>query len=239
MGSKGGKKHLKKLAAPKKIKILRKDTKWTVKGNPGAHKLTESVPLTVVIRDYLGYAKTAKEAEKIIKEKKVMIDKKIEIEPKRTVGFMDLIDLPLLKEQYRVTLDNKGRIMIKKINKPVDFKLSRIKSKKKLKTGITQLNLHDNKNMLVKNDTYKIGDTIKIKLPEMKIEKHLKLEKGNLAYITKGKHAGKTGEITKIQKGTLQIKPLVTIKKGDKEYTTRQANIFIIGEKKPELEAIK
>lgn len=239
MGRKGGKGHLKKLAAPKKIKILRKNTKWTVRGNPGAHKLTESVPLTTIIRDYLGYAKTAKEAEKIIKEKKVMVDKKIATEPKRTVGFMDLIDLPLLKEQYRITLDNKGRIIIKKIKKPVNFKLSKIKSKKKLKKGVTQLNFHDNKNILVKNDTYKVGDVIKIKLPEMKIEKHLKLEKGNLAYITKGRHAGKTGEIIKIQKGTLQIKPLVTIKKENEEYTTRKNNIFIIGEKKPELETIE
>ncbi len=239
MGSKGGKNHLKRLATPKKVKILRKNTVWTVRGNPGAHKLTESVPLTTIIRDYLGYAKTAKEAEKIIKEKKVLIDKKPETNPKRTVGFMDLIDIPLTKEQYRVTLDNKGRIILKKIEKPTDFKLVKIKGKKILKKGTTQLNLHDNRNILVKNDTYKVGDVLKIKLPNQEIEKHLKMEKGNIAYITKGKHAGKTGKITNIEKGTLQRKPLVTIKKDEQEFTTRKDNIFIIGEKTSELETIE
>jgi len=239
MARKGGKTHLKRLATPKKVKIIRKNATWTVRGKPGAHKLTESVPLVTIIRDYLGYAKTAKEAEKIIKEKKVLIDKKAVTEPKRTVGFMDLLDIPLIKEQYRVALDHKGRIVLKKIEKPADFKLVKIKGKKMLKSGKTQLNFHDNKNMLVKNDTYKVGDVLKIKLPELKIEKHLKLEEGNLAYVTKGRHAGTIGKIKRIEEGTLQRKPIVVIEKEGKEHTTRKDNIFIIGEKTAEIETIE
>ena len=239
MGSKGGKNHLKRLAAPKKIKLLRKAAKWTVKGNPGSHKITESVPLTLILRDYLHYARTAKEAEKIIKEGKVMIDKKPVKEEKRTVGFMDLVEIPSLKEQYRMALDKKGRLTLKKIKKPVDFKLVKIKGKKKLAKGRTQINFHDNKNILVKNDTYKVGDVLKIKLPELKIEKHLKMEKGNLAYITNGKYAGIVGKIKEIQEGTLQKKPVVTIEKEGKAYNTRKSSIFIIGEKKSEIETME
>ncbi len=239
MGSKGGKNHLKRLAASKKLKLLRKAAKWTVKGKPGSHKIGESVPLTLIIRDYLGYAKTASEAKKIIKEGKVFIDKKPVKDEKRTVGFMDLIEIPTLKEQYRVVLDKKGRLILKKITKPADFKLVKIKGKKKLKEGKTQLNFHDNKNILVKNDTYKVGDVLKVKLPELKIEKHLKLEEGNLAYIVNGSYAGITGKIKNIQKGTLQRKPMVVIEKDGKEYNTRKNNIFIIGEKNPEIGTIE
>lgn len=239
MGNKGGRKHLKRLAATKKIKIPRKKNVWITKGKSGPHKLNESVPLTVVLRDYLKYGNTAKEAEKIIKSKKVMIDKRIVIEPKRGVGFMDLIEFKDLKEQYRVTLDQKGRTILKKVEKKEDFKLSKITGKKILEKGKTQLNFHDSKNILVKKDTYKIGDVLKLKLPKLEIEKHLKLEKGSLAYITEGKHAGQVGEITKIEEGTMQRKPLVTIKSKDNEYTTRKTYIFIIGKGKSEISTIR
>lgn len=238
MGNKGGKKHLKRLATTKKMKIPRKGTVWITRGKPGPHKLKESVPLTIIIRDYLKYGKTAKEAEKIIKGKKVMIDKKIVTEPKRGVGFMDLIEFKDLKEQYRVTLDKKGRIILKKVEKEVDFKLSKITGKNKLPKEKTQLNFHDSKNIIVKNDTYKVGDVLKLKLPKLEIEKHFKLEKGNLAYITEGKHAGQVGKITKIEEGTMQKKPIVTIKTKENEYATRKTNIFIIGKDKSEISTI-
>jgi len=64
MARKGPKRHLKRLAAPTAWYIRRKEYKWAVRPSPGPHSMKTSIPLLYIVRDYLGYAKTAREARK-------------------------------------------------------------------------------------------------------------------------------------------------------------------------------
>lgn len=237
MAGKGGKKHVKRLASPRRIKIKRKESVWLVKSRAGPHPSRDAAPLLVLIRDYLGYAKNAKEAEKILKSKEVMVDGKIRTDPKFPVGFMDVLSIPKINEDYRVVLDSLGRLDLKKLKKEeATFKLCKIKEKKKIRKGVIQLSLHDGRNQLVKEGVYKRGDVLKISLPDQKILDHFELKKGNLVYITGGKHAGETGKIAEVQPGSITRKVLVTIKKEEGEVTTPFENVFVIGKEKPALE---
>lgn len=224
----------KKLNAPRVRNIQRKGLKWTVKAAPGPHPAEESVPLKVALRDTLKAVKTGKEAERIIKEGKVQIDKKNIKNPKYPVGFMDVLTISNEEKgyikNYRTLYDHKGRIEFKEIDeKDAKHKLGRVKTKNKIKEGKTQITLHDGKTVIEEKSNP--GDTVKITLPNKKVEKRIKLTKGNLAYIISGKHAGETLKITGITPGTMKRDSLIEL--GD--IKTQKRNVFAIGEKKPEI----
>ena len=114
MAKKGPKRHLKRLAAPVRWELPRKTHKFTVRPLPGAHPMSESLPLLLIIRDVLKYADNAREAKKIIKMGKVLVDGRVRKEEKLPVGLMDVVSLPEADENYRVLFDRKGRIKFKK-----------------------------------------------------------------------------------------------------------------------------
>jgi len=224
----------KKLNAPRVRNIQRKGTKWTVKAAPGPHPAEESVPLKVGLRDILKVVKTGKEAEKIIKEGKILVDNKTIKEPKHPVGFMDVLTItnPQKKYQtdYRALYDLKGRIEFKEIDKKdAKHKLGKVKNKNKIKNGKTQITLHDGKTLI--EEKANKGDTVKITLPEKKVEKIIELKKNNLAYIVSGKHAGETLKITGITPGAMKREALVELG----EIKTQKRNVFVVGEKTPEI----
>jgi len=233
MGNKGGKKSIKKVAVSRKTKILRKDTKWTVKAKAGGHKAKESVPLIILIRDYLKYAGNATEARKTIKQKKVLVDGKAVTEPKHPVGFMDVITIKPKKEHYRTILDKKGRIILQPIKEQESkYKLCRIEKITKIKKNKTQLNLHDGRNKIVKEENYKVGDVVKITLPKQEIKEHYPLTKGSLAYIIGGKHSGETGKVNSVNPGTIRKKRQIEITEKDKQFLTPMSYVFILGKDK-------
>lgn len=225
----------KKLDAPKVRNIQRKGKKWTVKAAPGPHPAKESVPLKVALRDTLKAVKTGKEAERIIKESKIQVDKKKIRDPKHPVGFMDVLTVKDkekgYEKNYRTLYDLKGRIEFREIDeKDAKYKLGRIKTKNKVKKGKTQVTLHDGKTIIEEKSNP--GDTLKITLPDKKVKKVIKLKKGNLAYIISGKHAGETLKITGITPGTMKRDSLIELG----EIKTQKRNVFVVGKKKPEIE---
>ena len=56
MGRKGGTTHLKRNPAPKFWTIHRKEFVWTVRPKSGPHALQQSLPLTLIVKEMLGYA---------------------------------------------------------------------------------------------------------------------------------------------------------------------------------------
>ena len=54
------KNHLKRIAAPKAWAVKRKEGAFLIRPNPGAHSLRSGLPITVVLRDLLGIAKSVK-----------------------------------------------------------------------------------------------------------------------------------------------------------------------------------
>jgi small subunit ribosomal protein S4e len=230
MGNKGRRRHEKRFAASRKRKIRRKEFVWTVKPKPGKHAGEDSVPLLVLIRDYLGLAKNARETEKIIKSREILVDGKITREPKFAVGFMDIVSIPKLGKSYRIVLDSKGRLDTQEIDeKESKFKLCRIEKKMTVKGKKTQLTLHDGRNQIVSDGKYSVGDVLKMSLPDQKILEHYELKKGAMVYITGGSQAGFIGEAQKIRRGSITRSILVSFKREGNELVAPLNYVFVIG----------
>lgn len=236
MARKGGTKQLKKLASPISWPIQRKNTVWTVRPIPGAHPAKESIPLQIVLTEMLRISDTSNEAKKIIKGGEILIDGEAVKEPKRSVGIMDILSIPKIKKSYRVLYTEKGKIMLEEIDeKETKTKLCRIKRKTMTKGKKLQLTMHDGKNILVKKDEYKTGDTVKITIPGKEIKDHFSLAKGNIALITGGKHSGDTGKIVNVEAGNINKGVYVLIKTKERELLTPKAYVFVVGKEKAEI----
>ena len=73
---------------------------------------------------------------------KVLVDGRPVKDRKYPVGFMDVISLPEIKENFRVLMDKRGKWVLVRISpEEAKFKLSRIENKTTVKGGRTQLNL--------------------------------------------------------------------------------------------------
>lgn len=201
MARKGKKRHLKRIAAPKKLKIERKKYKYLVKALPGKHKLEEAIPLLVLVRDYLKLATTAREAKKIIKAGEVLVDGKKIKEPKFGVGPFDVVSIPKLKLNKRVVLGPKGILVLQDISEgEANKKLCMVKNKYYYK-GRIMITLHDGMNVQADN-SYHIGDSVIFNLKEKKIEKHLPLKENCKCLVLSGKLVGRTVLVKKIIPGT-------------------------------------
>ncbi|MEE8402125.1 MAG: 30S ribosomal protein S4e [Candidatus Hydrothermarchaeaceae archaeon] len=230
-------KHLKRLNAPKSWKIPRKKNVWVAKPRPGPHRLTESLPLLLVLRDYLGLAETTREVKRIINEGNILVDKKVRLDYRFPVGLMDIIEIPDAKERRIVLLDKKGNLILKKLSKKnTNVKLCKIKSKTVLNGGSVQLNLHDGKNILVKSakeDVYKTKDTLVIDLKTGKISSRIPYKKGNIALITGGSHRASVAKIDDITVLNSPQPNVVTLGSGKEKFKTIEDHVFLIGEKEP------
>jgi len=202
------------------------------------------LPLTIVLRDILGFAKTRKEAKTIVSQGKVYVDGKVRRKDDFPVGLMDVISISAIDNYFRIVSSRKGLILHPISKEESNFKLCRIENKKVVENGHVQLNLHDGSNILVKvvdpkkpqEDTYKALDTVKINLPERQILEQVKMKENDFAIITSGKNIGKHGKIIEIEKtkGKKRTNALVTIedKKGNR-YQTILNFVFAIGEGQP------
>lgn len=229
-------KHLKRLNAPRSLQIHRKEETWTIKSSPGPHSLEESIPLGLVIRNYLNLADTLKETKKIISNGEILVDGLIRKDHKFPCGLMDVISIPKLKKDYRVLFNRRGKLIFVPISSSeATWKLCRIENKTIVKDKKIQLNLHDGKNRIVKKDEYKTGDVLKISFKDKKIDDIYKFEKGTVSMIIGGSHIGEIANIEDIE--TIpSSKPNLTKMKGKNDFSTLQKYVFPIGKVKPVIE---
>ncbi|MEM3730914.1 MAG: 30S ribosomal protein S4e [Candidatus Bathyarchaeia archaeon] len=244
MGKKGGSTVLKRKPAPKIWPIHRKEFVWTVKASPGPHPIENCLPLAIILRDILNFAKTRKEAKAIVSQGKIHVDGKIRRKDNYPAGLMDVVCIPEVDKCFRILPSEKGLKLHPISKEEATFKLCRIENKTTIKNGHIQLNLHDGSNILVKvadpknpqEDVYKTLDTLKISLPERQILEHIKLKENAFAFITGGKNRGKFGRIIQIEsaEGKKRRDFLATIEdfKG-KRYQTTLNFVFAVGEAKP------
>lgn len=241
MGKKGGSRHLKRKPSPKFWPIHRKEYVWTVKPKPGPHSLAHSLPLTIIIRDILGFAKTQKEAKAIISKGKVLVDGKIRREKAFPVGLMDVISIPDAKVTYRVLSHKKGLILHPIEKDETMLKLCRIENKTVVDNGYVQLNLHDGANKLIQvldsknpnEDVYQTLNVIEISIPAGEIIRQIKLEKDATALIIGGKNMGIHGKIVDIEEeaGKKQRSLLATIEDAvGKHFQTILDFVFVISD---------
>lgn len=246
MGKKGGRRHLKRKPAPTFWPIHRKEAVWTIKPNPGPHPIAQSLPLTLVLRDVLGLAKTRGEVKAIVSREKVLVDGKSQKEELFPTGLMDVISIRDVEKWFRVLPSEKG-LTLHPINKDeAGVKLCRIENKTVLKDGNVQLNLHDGRNLLVKvkdpnrheEDVFKTLDTLKISLPNQEVLGHFKLTEGAPALIVHGKNSGRHGKIVAIEhrEGQKRTNALVTIEdSAGNRFQTTIEYVFTIGDTQPQI----
>ena len=177
---------------PRSWPLPRKTSIWVQKPNPCGHSLENCMPMTLILRDIMGVAHTKREAKKILHSRKIMVDGKIETDSGRGVGLMDVLTIG--EDNYRCILDTNGKLRYRPISKKAaETKICRVTGKTTIKHGMTQLHLHDGRNIVLKSTSeYNTGDSIVISLPEQKIKAHLPIKDGALAYLTGGSHIGET-----------------------------------------------
>jgi small subunit ribosomal protein S4e len=141
---------------------------------------------------------------------------------------MDVVEIPETKHSYRVVMSGSGLRLEKIGHDETSIKTCKVTGKTTLRGGLMQINLHDGRNILAKKDTFKIGDSVVISLPDQAITSHMKLEKGAEAFITTGRNRGVWGKIKEIKERQHMLeKPVVTLDTGKKEIITPKGYIFI------------
>jgi len=208
MGKKGAQRHMKRQVSPVFWTIPRKGYVWTVKPSPGPHRIRESIPLGIVLRDLMGYAETLREAEIILKSGKVEVDGRTRRDEGLPVGLMDVVEMPESKQYFRLLPSRKGVILHPITKEESTFKLCRVESKTTVNEGHIQYNLHDGANLLVKTNnplrpagtSYKRYDALKVTVPQIIVLDHLKFAEGILALVTGGESRGRYGKVQSIEK---------------------------------------
>jgi len=242
----GPRKHLKRLNAPRRWMLGKLGGIWAPRPSSGPHKLRESLPLSLILRDRLKYALTRREVVMIVMRRHVEVDKRTRTDINFPTGFMDVIEIAKTDEHFRVLYDVKGRFVLHAIEgDETNFKLCRVNKisigskasigrnpfqKKGQLASIPFAVTHDGRTLRYVDPVVKVNDTVKIDLASGKIIGHFKFTMGQVAMITKGANTGRIGEITNIEKhpGSYEIVHLRD-KKGN-SFATRVANVFIIGE---------
>jgi small subunit ribosomal protein S4e len=239
-----GKNHLKRKPAPNFWPIHRKEMPFTFRPKPGPHPIKNCLPLALITREILGFARTGREAKMIISQGKVKIDGRVQREEKFPVGLMDVVSITDLNKDYRI-LPSKNGLLLHSIGKEeASYKLCKVKNKKTVKKGHMQINLHDGRNVAIKfmdsqekeRDVYNTYDTLRINIPNQEVIEHLKLIEGAPVIITGGKNAGMSGKIVSIEEmeGRERRKALVTMESSDgKHIRTILDFIFIVGDTQP------
>ncbi len=200
MGKRGGNKHVKRLAFPPILRLkTKKGKKWIVKSSPGRHNKETSVPLLLVIRDLLGFAKTAREARKIVRKGKVLVDGRVVKDERLPVGIMDVITFKDLDKSYRLMFDVHGKLIANPIDsEEVSTKVCKVMHKFMMPKGRIGITLHDGKTLIADNSV-KVGDSVILELPANKIKSVIKLEPGVHCYVYQGRHIGREAVLEEIK----------------------------------------
>ncbi len=192
--------HIKRLSVPHSWPTARKGTTYLTKPLPGQHSLGRCLPVAVIFRELLQCTQTKRETRRVLAEGVVLVDKKPVKDHRYGIGLLDRFEITKTGENYTMLLNENGRLCLRKVAKAdMSTKPCKIIGKKILKGKKVQLNLYDGKNILVDKDTYRVGDSIVVSLPDLGIKKHLPLQKGAIIFITAGKHIGKTATVTELK----------------------------------------
>ena len=201
------------------------------KSSPGPHKLRESIPVFLILRNKLKYALDRREVRMICANRNVLVDGKIRTDMKFPAGFMDVVSIPKAKDNFRVMYDVKGRFFLNPITEEESkFKLCKVSS---IVTGlkkIPHLTTHDGRVIRYPDPLIRAGDTIKLDLATGKIVDFIKLEMGKLCFVNRGQNTGRIGVLIHREKhmGSFDIAKLKDAK--GNVFAVRLEACFVIGE---------
>lgn len=242
MAKRGVRKHLKRLRAPKHWMLSKIGGIWTTKPSQGPHKLRESIPVNIVLRNKLKLALNGREAKQIVnaKDANIAIDGKIRKDHKFPLGFMDVLSILKTGANYRLLYDSKGRFQLHKINaNEAQYKLCKIKARAMGPKGIPYVVTHDGRTIRFPAPEIKANDTVRINLRNGEISDFYKFSEGSHVMINGGNNIGRTGVIVKIEKHDGAYDIIYVKDTLGKEFSTRVSNVFVTGTNKCEISVMK
>ncbi|KAF8623240.1 hypothetical protein AX15_006473 [Amanita polypyramis BW_CC] len=229
--ARGPKKHLKRLNAPSSWMLDKLGGTYAPRPSPGPHKLRESLPLTVFLRNRLKYALTGHEVTSIVAQRLIKIDGKVRTDPTYPAGFMDVISIEKSGEYFRLLYDVKGRFTIHRITQEeASYKLLKVRKVAVGARGVPHIVTHDGRTIRYPDPLIKVNDTVKFDIEQNKITEFVKFDTGNTVMVTGGRNMGRAGVIVHKERhiGGFDI---VHVKDSlDRTFATRITNIFVIGE---------
>ena len=235
---------MKRLVAPKSWMLDKLGGIYAPRPSPGPHKLRESIPVIVLLRNRLKYALTRHEVQIIVMERLVKIDQKVRTDMNFPAGFQDVISLEKTNEHFRLLYDAKGRFTLTRIhNKHANFKLCRVKKlswgnktsvgRNPFRNGrsgsVPYIVTHDGRTIRYPDPLIKVNDTIKIDLTDSKIVDHLKFESGALVMLTGGHNQGRVGTIVHRDRHPGSFDIVHVQDANGNKFATRINNVFVIG----------
>lgn len=225
--------HLKRLNAPRTLRLHRKEKTWTIRPSPGPHAGHQSIPLGVLVREYLDLCDTRREARRILSQDNILVDGIVRKDLRFPVGLMDVIAIPDSKKYYRLVYNKRGNLSLVSISaSDAEWKLRRIENKSTLKGNQTQLSLHDGSNMIIEEKPYDVGDVLKMKLDDKSVLDVYTRKQGAISFIIGGSHIGEMATLEEISI-IKSSKPNVAKMTGDQQFTTLEHYVFPIGKTKP------
>jgi len=228
--ARGPKKHLKRLAAPKAWMLDKLGGVYAPRPSTGPHKMRESLPLVVFLRNRLKYALTKAEVTKIVMQRLVKVDGKVRTDPTYPAGFMDVIEIEKTGENFRLIYDVKGRFTIHRITaEEAKYKLCKVKRVQVGTKGVPSVVTNDGRTIRYPDPLVKVHDTVQVEINTGKILDFVKFEAGNLCMITGGHNLGRVGTVVSRERhpGSFDI---VHVRDSlGHVFATRLNYVFIIG----------
>lgn len=204
---------------------------WAPRPSTGPHKLRESLPLNLILRNRLNYALTGREANAIVMQRLIKVDGKVRTDKTFPAGFMDVISIERTNETFRLLFDTKGRFVLHLITKEEGaYKLCKVKRQQIGMKGVPYIATHDARTIRYPDPLIKVDDTVRVNIATGKVEDVLKFEVGNICMITGGHNIGRVGIIQMREKhpGSHEI---VRVRDAlGHDFATRKGNVFIIGQ---------
>ncbi|KAK8309503.1 hypothetical protein V6Z11_D02G128600 [Gossypium hirsutum] len=167
--TRGLKKHLKRLNAPRHWMFDKLGGAFAPKPSCGPHKSRECLPLILILRNRLKYALTYREVIAILMQRHVMVDGKVRTDKTYPAGFMDVVSIPKTNEDFRLLYDTKGRFCLHAITSDeTKFKLCKVRSVQFGQKGIPYLNTYDGRTIrypdpLIKANTNLVRNRLDLK----------------------------------------------------------------------------
>jgi small subunit ribosomal protein S4e len=206
MAKMGGSTRLKRQMTPTFWNIKRKEGRFALKVNPGPHSKSKAYPLGIALRDVLKLAHTMSEATKITNTGMVKVDGVTRRSINFGIGAMDVLELTPTGQAYRFVPRESHLLVPISITDENEksVKIVKITSKVMTRGGRLQYGFHDGKTLL-SDQKMNVGDTCIIQLPHVKINQHIKFERGCMVLVMSGENAGNIGKVEDIRDGIFSL----------------------------------
>ncbi len=214
---------------PRKSKHLSPNT------SPGPHRKALSIPLTVLIRDVLKLAKTAKEVRTAIVGGGVIVEAIARRDPNFPVGLMDVLEMPSLRKTFRL-VPTKTRTLypIEISEDEKSLKICAIRNKVSAGKSVIQYGTHDGRSIITGPEVnMSVSDSAQIELPSQKIVKHLIMKKGSMVMVIGGKRQGEVGMLSSIKPGTVTRSRMASIEVKGNNVEIPAKLVMVVGDNKP------